>query len=82
LKNSKDYSKVSTLKIINQSVSQLDEDILKYTNLKELDISGNQLKELPEFLKEFKYLECINISRNQFTAYKWFKIEKITCRNW
>lgn len=42
----------------------MSDDILKHTNLRALDISGNQLKVLPEFLKELKYLEKLNISYN------------------
>ncbi|XP_034832868.1 insulin-like growth factor-binding protein complex acid labile subunit [Maniola hyperantus] len=63
-------AKVTKLNISNNDISKFPEHIYKLNNLVSLDISGNQLKELPEnALQNLTSLEMLNLSKNRFESW-------------
>jgi Leucine-rich repeat (LRR) protein len=48
-------------------LTELPEDLSRFINLKELDLSKNKLSDLPSFIGGFDSLEILSLERNKFT---------------
>lgn len=73
--NSKIFNsfQVKKLNISNNEISVFPENLKRFYNLVTLDVSSNQLKELPEnALHNLTKLELLNLSRNEFE--EWFNL--------
>lgn len=55
---------------INSNISELPENIRKYKNLNTLIITSKKLKQLPNWLSEFKFLKNLYISNSFDLSYK------------
>ncbi|MDI7228576.1 leucine-rich repeat domain-containing protein [Leptospira santarosai] len=45
----------------------LSREIVRFQNLKELDLEGNQLKEFPKEIGNLKNLKLLHLSKNRFS---------------
>lgn len=73
--NSKIFNsfQVKKLNISNNEISVFPENLKRFYNLVTLDVSSNQLKELPEnAFHNLTKLELLNLSRNEFE--EWFNL--------
>jgi Leucine-rich repeat (LRR) protein len=60
-----DCSKMKTLSLIGNNITELPSDISKLKNLEFLDLAGNNLQEIPESIGELGKLETLSIDENQ-----------------
>jgi hypothetical protein len=56
---------VEKLELQNNKISKIDDNILKLVNLKELDLSYNQIELVPKKIADLKKLECFYLSNNK-----------------
>ena len=61
----KEPEKVYRLHLKKQKLTVFPMDILKFTNLQELDLSKNKLKDIPEEIGQLTNLQILNLSKNQ-----------------
>jgi len=61
----KEPEKVYRLHLKKQKLTEFPKDILKLTNLQELDLTKNKLKEIPEEISQLTNLQTLNLSKNQ-----------------
>ncbi|MBU2996320.1 leucine-rich repeat domain-containing protein [Cellulophaga baltica] len=54
------------LNLSNQSLREVPRSILNNLHLRELDLSKNELTELPSFITELKFLQVLNLKNNSF----------------
>jgi len=59
---------VTSLKLRNQGFTELPSDLSKFKNLKELDLSDNNLKTLTSAISALTNLEVLNLSGNQLSS--------------
>lgn len=62
----KNPEQVLHLDLSDQSLTKISKKIQKFTNLKTLDLSGNQIQKLPDF-NNLRKLEKLNLSGNPLT---------------
>jgi Leucine-rich repeat (LRR) protein len=62
---------------LNESIEKISPEIAKLTNLTRLNLSGNQLTELPSAIGELTGLNNLDLSRNQLTELP-FAIREVT----
>lgn len=60
-------NEVFRLSLKKSKLTKLPEEIYKFTNLRYLDVSGNQLKEIPVELANLKHLQYLDFSDNLLT---------------
>ncbi len=61
-----DFSHVKRLVLRNMNLSSIDEDFLsRFSQVTELDLSGNRLTRIPEGLKHLTQLRGLHLARNQ-----------------
>jgi Leucine-rich repeat (LRR) protein len=59
------FSKLIKLNLNSNELSKIDVEFLRaLPNLREIDLSRNGIKEIPEDISELKYLEVLNLSTN------------------
>lgn len=64
----KNPEKVYKLKLQRSDLREFPKEILKMTNLRELDLSKNKIKEIPEEIGTLKNLVYFNMSKNRLVS--------------
>jgi len=67
--------KVTHLKLIKKKYTKFPLGILKFTNLKSLDLSKNELDSIPKEISQLINLEVLKLNKNNFI---WFPLEICT----
>lgn len=60
----------------NKDLKKFPEEILKFTNLSELDLSGNNISELPKSIKKLNCLRILRLNGNKIYSLP-FELKKL-----
>ena len=69
-KNTKTPDQIFYLSLRNQKLTKIPDWVYRFKNLKNLDISGNTIREIPRKLNQLKKLTYLNLSENGTEAYR------------
>ena len=72
---------VYDLNLSGQNLSEIPLNLLKFKNLKKLDLSSNNISILQKKIKLPENLELLNFSNNQLTEFSIFPLKKLKVLN-
>lgn len=70
----KEPDKVYKLQLSRKKLKEVPEEIRRFTNLNELDLGGNRLRDLPAWMSELVHMQEFHAPKNKFTT-----VPKVIC---